>query len=191
MLGIEVSRSRCCPERELACRVLLADLRKRSAVKLKLKFKRVHLKNARLLPQQCFKSHRHGREPWPTRPRPSSNEDLAAHELMLAQGQHHVLRATAHIVEQTPSGPGLKLTSCKVNKLIRLNHEAVHADEDHGVVLVVVPVDASGERMNGQGTKNILAIRRRRRPQTKLLPSTEELGSHGRGEALQRGGELE
>ena len=62
-----------------------------------------------------------------------------------------MLRATAHIVEQTPSGPGHKLTGCKVNKLIRLNHEAVYADEDHGVVLVVVPVDASGERMNGHG----------------------------------------
>ena len=49
--------------------------------------------------------------------------------------------------------------------------------------------------------RNILATRRRRRPRTKLLPSTEELASHrrvrvqrfqdGRGEALQRGGELE
>ena len=49
--------------------------------------------------------------------------------------------------------------------------------------------------------RNILAIWRRRKPRTKLLPSAEELSSHrrvrmqrfqdGRGEALQRGRELE
>ena len=48
---------------------------------------------------------------------------------------------------------------------------------------------------------NILATRRRRKPVTKLLPSAEDPGSHrrdrvqrfqdGRGEALQRGRELE
>ena len=40
---------------------------------------------------------------------------------------------------------------CKVNKHIRLNHEVVYADEDHEVVLVVVPVDVGGERVNGHG----------------------------------------
>ena len=62
-----------------------------------------------------------------------------------------MLRANTHIVEQTPSGPGHKLTCCKVNKLIRLNHEVVYADDDHEVVLVVVPVDVGGERADGHG----------------------------------------
>ena len=61
-----------------------------------------------------------------------------------------MLRATTHIVEQTPNGTRHKLTCCKVNKL-RLNHEVVHADEDHEVVLVVVPVDVEGGRINGHG----------------------------------------